>query len=129
MTDLVETLWQRAQEKLYITREQFVASLEGWTIEPIEVAGETAFVTLRRGPEFHFSSLETGHRIPLGVIRARLAGIIAEHGYALARTPKDDRKQRRVNEFFGARIVGEDTFDVHYRLDSLKGEAPCPSSP
>lgn len=125
MSYLVDLLWNDLRGDLYITKDQFVQSLDGWTIDPVSVDGKVAFLTLRKGPRFHFQSLGTRHRITRKMIREFLAPIIAEHGYALTNTPKDDERQRRFNELFGFKAVGEDEFDIYYRLDAMRS-APCP---
>lgn len=116
---IVDLLWDKVEPVLYISKDQFVDSLEGWEIEPLVVEGEIAFVILTRGPEFHFDSLRTGHKIPLSRIRETIERLIATHGYAETRTPREDFKQRRVNVLFGCERVGEDEYDIHYRLEKI----------
>lgn len=116
---LADMLFSRLPPNIFITREQFISNLEGWDVEPIEIAGRVAFITMTKGPEFHFTSFETGHRIPLAVIRERLGRIIAIHGYATTKAPKEDIKQHRINVLFGCTVTGEDEYDRHYRIERL----------
>jgi len=118
---ITDLLWQRVKNTLFISKEQFLAALDGWAIDPIYVGGDLAFATLTKGPEFHFDSFGTKHSIPMRVIRARLQDIIGRYGYAMTRTPKDDAKQQRINKMFGCVVTGEDEYDLHYRIERL----PC----
>ena len=130
MTHLTDILWGKASPSLFITKEAFVQNLAGWDIKPVMVDGVLAFITVQKGPDFHFQSLGTGHRITLRMIRDFLEPIIREHGFAATRTPKGDTRQRRFNERFGFKQVGEDVFDIHYRIEELpmSGDAKCQSS-
>lgn len=120
MSNLIDLLWNDAREALYITKEEFVQNLQGWTIEPVSIDGRVAFITLTNGPQFHFQTLRSGQRISMKMIRTFLQKIIDEHGYAETRTPKEDTRQRRFNERFGFKIVGDDEYDVVYRIDGLR---------
>jgi hypothetical protein len=116
---LEDRLWEKAEPVLYITKEEFLKSLEGSYIEPIEIDGELAFATLQKGPLFHFHSFGTKRQISLKMIRAFLQKIIDQYGYAETRTPKDDERQHRFNTILGFKQVGEDEFDTHFRIERL----------
>lgn len=118
MTDLRELVWQEAAPMLFMSREQFFAHLDGWTIEPFEVDGEPAFAMLTKGAEFHLVTFKTGRRFPMKAFMKRLRTMLDEHGYATTRTPKiGEDQQHRINERFGFVPIGEDWLDIHYRLD------------
>ena len=116
MSNLTDLLWQAVEPVMFITKEQFLASLCQWEIDIIETEGEPAFITLTRGPEFHIHSVGSGRRIPLREIERRIGVLVERYGYAETRTPKHMAKQRKINEMFGAMIVGEDDLDIHYRF-------------
>jgi hypothetical protein len=120
---VIDKLWEKAEPTLFISKEQFIASLDGWTIEGLEIDGELAFVGMQKGPEFHFQNFGAKHRITMKMAKAYLQPLITQYGYVMTRTPKDDARQHRFNRRFGFEITGEDEFDVHYRLERIR---PCP---
>lgn len=113
---------------LFLTREQFEQTLDGWEIDPVLRAdGSIAAVFVVKGPEFHFAKFDGLH-----ASRAHLkkypGELIAQYGYALTKTPKTDTRMQRFNERLGFYRVGEDDWDIHYRIDQLrKKEPPCQS--
>ena len=115
--ELIDLLWECREPLVFVTKEQFVSNLEGWKIEPVIIVGEIAYITAIKGPSFHFQNVGKRHRITLRMIKDFLKPIIDEHGYAETHTPKYDGRQRRFNERFGFRNVGEDEYDIHYRID------------
>lgn len=117
---LIDIIWARVEPTSFLSKQQFVYGMEGWKISPVWIGGEIAFVTATNGPAFHFQSMGTGHKLSRGMITDFLGKIIAEHGYATTRTPKDDERQNRFNRLFGFTAVGEDTFDIHYRIERLR---------
>lgn len=119
--DLKEELWKRAEPFVFISREQFFAGLEGWTLEPWEYGGEVGLIVATKGPEMHFQTLETGKPIPRRVVYSVMQKIIDAHGYALTKTPKSDVRQHRFNALVGFKKIGEDEYDIHYRMDALRG--------
>jgi len=116
---LQDILWEKAQEQLYISKEEYLTSLEGWDIVPHYVDKELAWVTLQKGPLFHFHSVGQTRALPARRLRAFLQSIIDAHGYAETRTPKDDERQHRFNRIYGFKVVGEDEFDTHFRIERL----------
>lgn len=123
-TEILDRLWDSAEKVLYIPKAAFIKNLEDWDINTVEVDGVPAFVTLQRGANFHFESLGTRHPITREMIWNFLRPIIAEHGFAATKTPKEDERQHRFNRAFGFQVVGEDEFDTFYRIDRVRG-AQC----
>lgn len=121
--DLLDLLWQHRPELLFVTREQFVANLDGWELEPRTVDGEIVGLTLTKGPELHFAMFGAGRPIPRSMVRAIVQSIIDRHGYVTVRTPKLDERQQRFNRAIGFREVGEDHYDVHFRMERFGGVA------
>lgn len=116
---MLDTLWRAAEPKVYIGKDEFLSWFDGCEVRPVEMEGELAFITVQKGPEFHFHSLGTGKRISLAMIRDFLTKSIDQHGYALTKTPHADARQHRFNKRFGFVEIGRDAFDVHYRIESL----------
>ena len=117
--NIIDKLYDRLPPLVFVSREDFGRSLQGWAIEPVEIGGALAFVFLSKGPEFHFQSFGQHHRITMAMIRSRLDPILAAHGYAMTRTPKDDARQHRFNLRFGFEAIGEDEYDIFYRVERL----------
>lgn len=121
LEDLKEALWKKAEPVVFVTREQFLKGLEGWAIEPVEYGGEIGAVVISKGPEMHFQIIGSGNPIPRRIVHAVMQKIIDQHGFALTRTPKEDARQHRFNALIGFKAVGEDAYDIHYRMDALRG--------
>src|SRR5215207_5462171 len=118
-----------AETPLFITREQFEQSLEGWTLDPVLRAdGSIGIIFVSRGPEFHFAKFGADIQASREHLKKYPGALIAEHGYALTKTPKTAVRQQRFNERLGFYRVGEDDWDIHYRIDHLRmKESPCQS--
>lgn len=116
-SQMLDILWSHVEKVLYISREDFDRAIAPWECRVLEIGGVPSFIVVTNGPEFHIDSLGVGTKMPLREISSMLDEIVTKHGYAFTRTPKEDLRQRRVNEMFGARLVDEDEFDVHYKLE------------
>jgi len=117
---LMDMLWAKTEPTSFLSKELFIRGLDGWNIKPVWMDDELAFVTAQRGPDFHFQSMGGGHKLTRAMINDYLQKIINEHGYAATKTPVDDVKQRRFNELFGFKVVGEDEYEIHYRIEGLR---------
>ena len=115
------------QTPLFITREQFAQSLDGWTLDPVlRDDGSIAMIFVSKGPEFHFAKFGTDFQIGRAILKKYPGELIAQHGYALTKTPKTDTRQLRFNARLGFFPVGEDEFDIHLRINHLRTkEPPC----
>lgn len=124
--ELVDRLW--ADSLLFLTREEFAQTLDGWDLEPeLDAAGVVVGVFLVKGPEFHFGKFSAQHQCTREILRRYPGSLIERYGYALTKTPKDDARQLRFNQRLGFYPVGEDDYDIHMRIDRLRTkEAPCP---
>lgn len=112
--DLIGKL--HAQSPLYLTREQFAQTLEGWDIEPVEQDGVVIGCFVVKGPEIHYAKWDS---TPVSKRHLkRIDALIEQHGYAQTATPKDDVRQQRFNTRLGGRIVGETEHDVIFRFES-----------
>lgn len=115
--DIIGRLWE--DSPLFLTRAEFEKTLQGWDIEPVEEGGQVIGCFLVKGPELHFAKWDetsVGRRH-----LARLAELIKEYGYATTRTPKDDERMLRLNRRLGFYQTGEDAYDVHLRIDKMRG--------
>lgn len=118
--EIKDLIWKQMEPVVFIARADFMAELEAWSIDPVEIDGRLAFIGMSKGPEFHFISLGSGHRLSFDLVRRGLEPIIEKHGYALTKTPKEDIRQQRFNRAYGFYPVGEDEFYIHYRLDRIR---------
>lgn len=124
--EIIDLLWGLKPELMFVTKEQFVAALDGWEIDPWQVDGELAYIWLSKGTELHFTVVGTGHSMPKAMLRTVLQRIIDREGYVTVKTPKDDLRQQRFNRTVGFRQIGEDEYDIHFRLDKFGREgSPC----
>jgi len=112
--DLRELVWQRASEHLFVPKEQYMAALDSWQVEPVERDGDLLAVVMRKGDEFHFITF--GKRISREAIRSVLAPQFRDYGRVTTRTPKVEARQHRFNRMVGFRQVGEDEYDILYEM-------------
>lgn len=117
--DIIGRLWQ--DSPLFLTREEFQKTLDGWTIDPVEVDGRTIGVFLVKGPEFHFSKFDETPATR-AMLRKYPGSLIERYGYALTSTPKEDARQRRFNERLGFYQIMEDEYDIHYKIDRIRSK-------
>lgn len=127
-SEMIDLLWDLKPQLFFVTKEKFVAALDGWTISPWEIGGELTLIVLTKGPELHFTTLGTGRAIPRAVVRDIVQRIIDREGYVTVKTPKLEERQQRFNRAIGFRQIGEDEYDVHFRMDRFGRDrsAPCP---
>jgi hypothetical protein len=120
--EIIDRIWEAAEPEVFIPKAAFMAGLDSWDIQPVEIDGEMAFVTMTNGPAFHFHSFDTGHAISRRMIKDFLKRITDHYGYATTKTPKEDTRQHRFNLMFGFKVVGMDEYDIFYRIDR---SGPC----
>lgn len=118
MTDratLEALIWEQVSQHLFVPKNQFMAELAAYTLEPVSRDGLLLAVVMRREDELHFVTFKAG---PLSreMVRAAFAPQLEKYGYLTTRTPKVDTRQHRFNRLVGFQAVGEDEFDIHYQL-------------
>lgn len=117
---LNDLLWSQAENRVYISKEQYLQSLDGWSRVEHEVSGEMVGVVLTRGPELHFVTFGKKWNLTRADIRNYLLPLLEKFGYVETKTPKDDVRQRRFNRIVGFEESGEDEFFVHYKMKRLR---------
>jgi hypothetical protein len=123
--EIIDRLWQ--DSPLFLTREQFGQTLQGWEIHRVHGAAGLAGVVITKGPEFHFSKFDPHYQVTRADLARWPGDLIAKYGYALTRTPKDDTRQHRFNARLGFVKVGEDQYDIHLRITRMRGkDQSCP---
>lgn len=110
-----------ADTPLYLAREQFEATLEGWDFCPYFREDKTiGMVFVTKGAEFHFAKFDSAMPITRLHIRNHPGALIKSHGYALTKTPHEDTRQIRFNQRLGFFVTGEDEFYLHMRIEKLR---------
>jgi hypothetical protein len=123
---LIEMLW--ADSVLFVPREEFEQLLDGWEITPVYGANGLAGAVVTKEAEFHFAKFDPTYQVTRADLRRWPGELIERYGYALTRTPRHDTRQQRFNERLGFVRVGEDEYDIHYRIERLRvKESACPS--
>lgn len=125
--EIKELLWTSAESTVYITKEQYLAGLEGWSITPHLVAGVLVGAVLTKGPELHFATFGPKWRLTRADIRRYLEPVLAAHGRVETKTPVEDARQRRFNRILGFEETGADEFYVRLTLRRLPfaKDTPC----
>lgn len=117
--ELMDVMWSAAEPNLYITKEVFVANFDGWDVREEKHDGMPIAIVVERGPELHFQAL--GRPIPRRIVRSVVQKIIDRYGYAVTKTPVQELRQQRFNERIGFEVTGRDEYDVHYRIERIRG--------
>jgi hypothetical protein len=121
MDDMIGLMWEQAQKTLYIDREAFIRSLDGWALDPqYNEAGELVCVWLTKGPQLHFATFGKPWNLTRDDIRKRLCPLIERYGHAETFTPKEDARQHRFNKLIGFVAKYEDQFYIHYKIERLR---------
>lgn len=118
---LIDALFEQAQQTLYISKEDFIRSLDGWTLEPqYNDAEELTCAWLTKGPQLHFATFGKQWKATRDDIRKRVGSLITKCGHAETFTPKEDARQRRFNKLIGFVETHEDDFYVHSKIERLR---------
>ena len=118
--EIIDLLWGVDEKVLYLSKTQYVDSLNGWLIEPHYEGNIMVGATLTNGPEFHFATFGDQWKMTRADIRRYLCPLIEQHGYVATKTPKEDTRQSRFNKTLGFFVTGEDEFFTHYKLERLR---------
>lgn len=107
------------QSPLYLTREQFDKTLDGWDFDIVEANGAISMVFVSKGPEFHFAKFDD---TPASRehLKKYPGSLIEKYGYAVTKTPKTDLRQLRFNRMLGFFAIGEDEFDIFLRIEKSR---------
>lgn len=118
--ELIESIWQRVEPSVFISKHEFMVSLQEWDITPREIDGVIIGATMTHGPEFHFISFGVRKAFPATLISLCLQPIIDEHGFVITKTPKDDIRQHHFNLLIGFDVVTTDEHFTYFRMTQLK---------
>ena len=118
--EVSDAIWKQVEPSVYISKREFFAALDGWTITPREIDGEVVGATMECGPEFHFITFKFKKSFPASLMIECVQPIIDKHGFVLTKTPKDDVRQRRFNVLVGFHAYSEDQYYIYYRLEKLQ---------
>lgn len=115
-----DILWDRIEPLIYISKEAFVAYLKEWEMHLWPNSEDPEFVAFVKGPEFHYASLKPKASLSRKAIVEFLNKIIAREGHAITRTPLEDERQQRFNELIGFQKIGEDEYDIIFKIEKVK---------
>lgn len=125
--EIIDAIWKETEHKVFISKREFVASLDGCELAARELGGVIVGATLINGPEFHFVTF--GQRKPF--TRALMADcimpVLKKHGFVRTRTPKEDSRQHRFNLLVGFKVESADEYFTYFRMDhfNLRGVTQC----
>lgn len=117
---MIDLIWDAVKDTLYITREQFEQSLEGYTLTEMTNTNGTYAVVLSKGPSFHFMTLGPKWSLSKEILRQWPGSLIAQYGYAETFTPLDDTRQQRFNRRLGFVETSRNDDYIFYRIEGLK---------
>ena len=117
--DVLDLLWESVAPALYITKEQYLAGLDGWEVTPHVVDGAIVAAVLTKGPELHFVTFGPAWSLSRADLRRYLEPILEAHGVVTTKTPVEDARQRRFNKILGFEQTGIDEEYVYLALTRL----------
>ena len=118
---MVELLWKKAEETVFVTRDEFITAMDPWEFYPVYSGKSLLAIVGEAGPHIHFEIVAPGRSISRKIVRDVLQRVIDKNGFAVTKTPKQETRQRRFNELIGFEMVGEDEYDIHYRITRVRG--------
>lgn len=118
--ELLQMAWEVDKSLLSITKEQYMATFDEWSVEPLLVNNEVVAVTLSNKEQFHFMSLGKPWRLTRAHIRQCLNPILKAYGVVRTTTPIVDTRQHRFNLLLGFVPESRDENFVNYKLEELR---------
>jgi len=121
----IDKMWDLVKDTLYVTKEQFVRSLDGWAIVPFHNdQGEMYGVVIHKGPSFHFMTFGVKWQLTKEIMRQFPGSLIDQYGYAETFTPIEDERQHRFNRRVGFVEVKRDETYVYYKIERMRSCQP-----
>ena len=113
----IDILYGEVSKSLQITREQYIATLVGWDIQPIVIDAKQAGVMMIQGHEIHVV-LDPTHTKLHGrrIIKKCIDENIDRHGFLTTISFKDPSSVSFI-ERIGFRKTGEDETFYSFRID------------
>ncbi len=109
-----DILWASVADKLFCTREQYLAAIADFERVPIPDG-----VVIIKGTEIHLACKPAGIRGTRRMLRQVLGGVIARHGCATTRVPRRATASRAFVTRLGFYETGADAVDIHYRIERM----------
>ncbi len=127
--EILERIWRQEEPTVFLSRRDFMASLDGWDIIPQMIDGELAGATITKGPEFHFISFGARKAVTRELAQACLQPILDKFGFVRTRTPREDTRQGRFNRLIGFDVEFSDEHYTYFRMARLRlhGRTACQS--
>lgn len=126
-SEIIDAIWKETEHKVFISKCEFVATLDGWDLVTKEIDGKVVGATLTNGPEFHFITFGPKKPFTRAFMAECVQPIIDKYGFVRTKTPTDDTRQRRFNLLVGFKLETTDEYFTHYRMEklNLRGVKPC----
>jgi hypothetical protein len=125
--NVIDALWNHVKDDLYVTREEFVRSLDGYALHPeFNDMGQMIGVVISKGPHFHFATFGVKWKLTKAMLAKWPGSLIDKYGYAETFTPLEDTRQQRFNQRVGFVETKRDDQYVHYKIERVRS---CQSSP
>jgi hypothetical protein len=119
--DVIERIWQSVCDDLYVSKSQFVASLNGYAITPeFDADAKMIGAVIHKGPDFHFILFGIKWRLDKAMLSKWPGSLIKQYGYAQTFTPIDDTRQQRFNKRLGFFETRRDENYVYYKIERMK---------
>ena len=118
--NVIDRMWDSVRDALYISKEEFVRSLDGYALVPMFNDGEMYGVVIQKGPQFHFMTFGAKWQLNRDILRRYPGSLIDEYGYAETFTPLEDARQHRFNLRLGFVETRRDEQYVHYKIERMR---------
>ncbi len=119
--NIVDKIWDATQADLYISKQQFIMSLDGYEITPeFDSDGNTIGAVINKGPDFHFILFGIKWKLDRAMLQRWPGSLIEKYGYAQTFTPISDTRQQRFNKRLGFFETKRDDNYVYYKIERMK---------
>jgi hypothetical protein len=117
---LIQVMFKKVSEQLYVTLEQFVKCLDGYDLSPeYNSDGEMHSVVIHAKQDFHFMCLGPKWSLNKDILSRWPGKLIEKFGYATTATPLEDTRQHRFNKRLGFFETSRDAINVNYKIEKM----------
>lgn len=123
----IDRMWDFVKNDLYISKEEFVKSLDGYAIDPeFDDNQQMIGVVIHKGAMFHFMTFGLKWHATKALLAKWPGSLIDKYGYAETHTPLEDERQHRFNRRIGFVETKRDEHNIYYRIERTKSCQPSP---
>ena len=118
--NVVDKIWDELKDVLYISKEQYIKSLDGYAIVPeFNDDGQMIGAVIHKGPHFHFILFGIKWKLTKAMLAKWPGSLIEEYGYAETMTPVEDTRQQRFNKRIGFVETKRDANYIYYKIERV----------